>query len=330
MADLNCLTGFICARAACGSGLVSAPKSGLFVEDLPGISMESMAAVEPGKYVNVQTFIDEKMRTAGQMVSDRIRATLDEYVRARGPKEAGTVGTWDAEGTTIASSVNPRGLRITFGGGAMSMGSVSRIWLRSSTAVTGLVVTLRDGPETRTYTVDLEADVETELWLNYEARTKSVDITVAEDDFTPVTGSTKGTRYFSTCSTCGQLGRYATISGTGLLNGASTDELQGMRAEVVMLCSIDPVLCILLKRYRFAVLYQWGVLVLQEWLASPRTNYFTIHSRDWAAGTVELWEKVELPRALKAQNSTLAHFVSQLDPECLTCGSGAHYGYSHP
>lgn len=106
--------------------------------------------------------------------------------------------------------------------------------------------------------------------------------------------------------------------------------MYGIRPEVALLCSIDPVACVMLKRFRFAVLYQWGILVLEEWLASPRTNYFTIHSKEWAIGAIEQWNTVELPRYMKGPSEKLAHFVSNLDPDCLKCGSGAHYVTSHP
>mgnify|MGYP006883585363 CR=1 FL=1 len=120
------------------------------------------------------------------------------------------------------------------------------------------------------------------------------------------------------------------IAGGGLKDGVESIKLQGMTAEAVTMCSIEPVACVLLHRFKFAVLYQWGILALEEWIASSRTNYFTIHSKDWAVASMEKWQEVDLKTHMKAPTKALASYVAQLDPSCLECGSGNNFAYARP
>lgn len=326
--ELACMAGFITPRTVCAGGTYVKPKSGLHVEELPGISWAALAAVEPGKYLNAQTFIDEKLETAGKMIVDRIRATLSQYVEEAGPKEAGFIGTWSED--YLAGVATKVGVRVRTDGGAMLRSIISRVWIWSEDDIADLVVKVKDGPNECEWTVSVVGGEETEVWLNYQAKTVKVDVYVEDVRFKPRTGDAQGTAYFSNCTGCSSHGRYRGIAGGGLSGETESATLRGIKPEVVLICSIDPVVCILLKHFRFAVLWQFGCLVLQEWIASPRTNYFTIHSKEWAAATLEMWMTIELPRAMKDPTKYLAHFISQLDPGCLICGEGANYSHAHP
>lgn len=327
--DLLCLDGFITPRTVCAGETYVKPRSGLHIEDLPGFSCPALSAVEPGKFLDATVFTNEKMRIAGQMILDRMRNYLEPYVKERGPKEAGTIGTW-SEDAPLAGATTRRGVRVRVEGGPMVIPTVPRVWIKSSTTIADLVLKIKDGVTTTEQTVSVTADVETEVWLNYEGNAKTLDIYVEDVRFEPYTGSTEGTSYFASCSSCGGHGRYFGIAGGGLLGDTEVTALHGIRAEVVLLCSLDPVACVLLKRFRFAVLYQWGILVLEEWLATSRTNYFSIHSKDWARDTIDQWNTIELPRHMKTSAETLASFISQLDPDCLNCGTGASYTHGLP
>lgn len=326
--ELPCLKNFITFQSVNTGESYVPPTSKLHIEALPGVHRKSVSKIEPGKYANAQEFLDDKLNIAGLMILDRMRNYLEPYVQERGTKEAGTIGTW-SDDAALSGVAQPRGVRIKVQGGPLLVPLMSRVWIKSSQSTTGLQVKVKDGQQETTYSVDTVAGEEVELWIHLEARTKQVDVTITDVRFHPHTGSTKGTKYFSTCSTCAGHGLYQGIAGSGLLNGSETDALQGIRAEVVLMCSIDPVACILLKRYRFAVLYQTGILILQEWDASDRTNYFTLHSKEWAQTQAEQWNMVDLPRHMKTANEHLVAFIRNLDPSCLTCGNGPNYASAH-
>lgn len=332
--NLACLDGFITFRVVCPGGTYVKPKSGLHVEDLPGFSTASLAAVEPGKYLNAQTFVNEKMRVSGEMLMDQIRNHLEQYSVEGGPKEAGVIGTWSEDEETLDTTVDLQGVRVRVSGGQMMVVSVPRVWIRigNDEDVEDVTLYIRDGETVEERVVSLLGKgVENEIWLHYEAKGKQVDVYVEDERLVMYTGSTAGTKYFTTCSTCGGHARYKNIAGSGLEGKfAEVDALRGIRAEAVATCTIDGVACILLRKFRFAMLYQFGILALEEWLASPRTNYFTIHSKEWALDTLEKWSKFDLPRHMKTNIKTLAHYVSQLDPDCLDCGTGATYTNVHP
>lgn len=322
--ELPCLANWITFKYPCAGEEYVRPLSSLHWEDLPGFSTVSLAAVEPGKYLDAKTYAQEKLHTAGLMILDRLRNYLEPYVAERGPVESGHIGTF-TDASPLAGDAAKRGVRIRVDGGAMLVPLISKVWLKSSTAISDLVVKVKDGTQILEFPCSVEADVETEVWIHYEARSKSVDVYIEDVRFTPHTGSTEGTSYFTSCNDCSGHARYLHLAGGGLLDDTEGTALQGMRAEVTLVCSLLPVACVLLKRFKWAVLFQAGILILQEWGATSRTNYFSIHSKEWAVNTMEEWNTIELPRAFKTHASTLASYVSQIDPECLNCGTGASY-----
>lgn len=324
--ELPCLANWITFKYPCDGGDYVRPLSSLHWEDLPGFSTVSLAKVEPGKYLDAKTYAQEKLNTAGLMILDRLRNHLEPFVTERGPVESGYIGTF-TDASPLTGDATKRGVRIRVEGGAMLVPLVSKVWLRSSTTIADLVVKVKDADRIIEFPCSVVADVETEVWIHHEARSKTVDIYVEDVRFTPHTGSTEGTSYFTTCSDCSGHARYKHLAGGGLVGETEGTTLQGIRAEVTMVCSLLPVACVLLKRFKWAVLYQAGILILQEWGATPRTNYFSIHSKEWAVATMEEWNTIELPRAYKTHAGTLASYVSQIDPDCLECGTGASYGY---
>ncbi len=329
--NLSCLDQFFTFRVVCPGGTYVRPKSGLHIEDLPGFSTASLSAVEPGKYLNAQKFVDEKIRFSGELLIGSIKAHLEQYKIEGAPKEAGIIGTWD-ESVIATGTIQEQGLRLKVGGGPMMVISVPRVWIRVENDIADLVLYIREGEVIHERTVTVKGNgVLNEIYLHFEsAAEKTVDIYVADERFLPYSGSTAGTTYFTTCSTCGGHSRYKFIAGGGLLGKNEVEKLRGIRAEVVALCSVVPVACLLLRRFRMALLYMVGVQILHEWLGSPRTNYFAIHSKEWAVSTMEKWEKEDVPRNMKLEIKTLASLVGQLDPGCLECGVGPNYGYAHP
>jgi hypothetical protein len=329
--NLPCIDGFIVPRTLCPGVPVATPKSGLYVEDLPGFSTVSLAAVEPGKYLTAQAFIDEKMRAAGQMILDQLRVHLGQYVQEAQPRESGTVGSFDTN--TLAGAATKRGVQIRVDGGALTTPMVPRVWLKCEDDIADLVLKVSDGYTTIEHTISVVGGgVENEVWLNFEGRNKTVQVWVEDIRFKPFTGTAKGTKFFSSCTTCGHYyhSAYRFIAGGGWDGTTELTTLLGIRAEVVVMCSLEPIACILMKRFRWAVLYQFGALVLQEWLASSRVNYFSIHSKDWAAASLEKWESVDIPKHMKPHLKTLAAYVSQMDEHCIECGVGVVYAHSHP
>lgn len=327
--DLPCIKNFITFATVCQGETLIRPLSGLNIEQLPGLYRKSLAQINPGKYLNAQAFLDEKVITAGDMVITRMRNYLEEFVVERGTREAGTVGTFND--TALGASASPRGVRVKLNpsAGALMLPLIPRVWIKSNTTKAGVTVKVKDGARIVEYPVDLVAGEEVELWLHFEAQTKQVDITIEDDDVDVYGGSTTGTTYFADCNTCSRVGLYKEISGSGLLASAETDELQGIKAEVITVCSIMQAACMLLGRYKWAVLYQVGILICDEWDASDRANYFTLHSKEWARAQSEKWNMIDLPRHMKTSNNQLLALVRNLDPKCLECGTGPTMSAGH-
>lgn len=327
---MKCLTNFIVPRSGCEGVARTKPVSGLYVEDLSGITMAALVGTDAGKYIDAQTYIDEKMRFAAELLMERVKLHLEKWMQDRGILEAGTLGRWANPSVSLAPVLLDRGLRIEATGGPMATLNVTRVWIASKVSVDNLQVVLTDGSKTETYTIDVQAEVPYELWLNYEAETRRVDVTITDDRFEPMSGTVVPMWTYSDCDTCPKGGLYKHLRGRGLYDGTETDVLQGVVGEAMVDCRLSAIGCLLMRRMRLPLLYQWGILVLEEWLASSRANYFTIHSKEWAAWQVEQWKTVDMPRLMKSSLEPLAAFIRGVDPGCFTCGSGAKYANTHP
>lgn len=327
---MNCSDGFITMRTVCAGQPVRQPKSGLFIEDLAGINCANLASVEPGVYLNAQEFLAQKVAVSCDIVLQDLREIVEPFVKERSALEAGTVGEFASPASPLTGSASQRGLRLRINAGRLSRLLVDRIWIRSASAVE-TVVKVKDGDKVTEFPVSLEAGKENELWLHYQADQKQVDIVIEDAAYQPHSGTTIATKYFSTCTTChGGGAMYTYLSGSALLAGAETDTLQGIVAECSLVCDIELAACMMLKKVKWPVLIQTGIQILQELVASGRMNYWTIHSKDWAKEQIEFWHRVEYKRMFKHHAAGMAAFLSNLDPHCLTCGTGTVYTYAHP
>lgn len=323
---MECAENFIVCRNACSGVDPVTPTSGLYADDLPGISTISLANIEPGKYASAAAMVQQKVAIAVKKVGDRVKEVLAQYLEENATVEAGEVGTFNSD--VLAGTADARGLRIGLDGTQLMHLLIPRIYVKAA-ASGEFEVLLKDGPEERTFTVNCVANEVAMLDVHYLAKTKQVDITITDAAFKAVSGTTFNTRYFATCVACGRNCKYRHISGVGLLKGEEVDAVQGIGAQVVVTCAFERALCMLLQRLRWAVLYQFGVEVLDEWLATSRMNYMGIHGKEWAEAKRPEWmQEVEIK--LEQQAPHLATLIEKLSPECTRCGRGLSYGYALP
>lgn len=323
---MECAENFIVCRNTCSGVDPVTPTSGLYADDLPGISTLSLANIEPGKYATAAAMVQEKVALAVKKVADRVKEVLAQYLEESATVEAGEVGTLN--GDPIDASPNARGLRVSLDGTQLMHLLIPRLYVKAA-ASGEFEVLLKDGANERTYSVQCTANQVAMLDIHYLAQTKQVDITITDPLFQPVSGTTFDTRYFSTCVACGRPCKYRHIAGVGLLKDAEVDVAQGIGAQVVVTCAFDRALCMLLRRLRWAVLYQFGVEVLDEWLATSRMNYMGIHGKEWAAEKRPEWQN-EVEVKLEQQAPHLATLIEKLSPECTRCGRGLTLGYAVP
>ena len=326
---MDCHKDFIAFRTTCAGVGAVAPKSKLFFEDLPGISCAGLAAIEPGKYNSARVMAEEKLRVACEHVLSRAEEALEPYIKARIELEAGEIGSFIG-GAYAAGSALQRGVRLKMEGGILMRMLIPAIFLQAEEAVADLEVLVIDGEEEHSFTTNIEAGELTVLDLHLEVKSKTVDVVIADDRFKPMVGSTSSTRYYTaSCTKCTNTAKYQYLSGVGVSDGYEDEAAYGIAVQVIATCSIEPALCMMLQKLRWAVLYQWGVEVLEEHIATGRMNFLGIHGKEWAAEKLPEWQD-KVSEHLKSAAPGLRTFVTKLTPQCVSCGTGITMGYAHP
>jgi hypothetical protein len=327
---MECYTNFIVPRTTCNGLNTVKPTSLLYVDDLPGFSTIALANIEPGKYGTAATMIEEKLRVACEKVMEEVGHSVSLYVREKAPMEAGRIGEEISDPTNTDSTVEaPLGTRIKLdnGSGILLKLGIPRIWFLCKGDQEGVTITVKDGLLTTTYTMDA-VDGLNEFGLEYVSRTNVVDITVTHPDglsmypFTMV-----NSKYYASCASCTHGVKYKYMLGLGLNNGQEDDEEGYVSVEVQAVCVFGAAQCLLLREYRWAILYQFGIECLEEWTITGRMNFLGIHGKPWAEQKKVEWAAIVEKHLEKKANKT-ANFLARLTPQCVKCGTGVTYGYA--
>lgn len=328
---MNCLKNFIGMRQACAGGHAPAPRSGMYIEDYPGITRTALQAIEPGVWLNAQAFLDAMVASAWtNVVEVDARAAIEDYIVPAEALEVGRVGVFSE--STLPPVGTRRGLRIRKNAGSLSKLLISSVTVRADLAGT-FALTITDGTTPATFDVVISADRvghDVTEWVHYETAAASVDITITDAGFVPYTGSTQQTRHFSSCRGCDNgVSTYAAISGRGLTAAGETDAVQGISANVALTCDIAPAVCLLATRLKVPIFYATVMQILRNWEATPRMNFYAQHKAEWLEREWHRLSEERYPQAWDLHAKGLARFASQLDPLCVDCGTGTRLVYGN-
>ena len=274
-------------------GLV--PKSGLFLESLPGLSLNKMANTashESGAQMIArlsglaygQTFDDalERMNCTGalKMIAVTIPPLLAGamFADTYAPVEKGLVVTkYNANYQSLST------FRIT------------KIHLLANDTVAGKVVAILDGPKRVEFIVSIVAgipyvldvvDPNTGTPFYMVEHPESFSVVWDTSDIRPAAFSWANTgNNLGGCGGCG--GSRQSVSGQ---DWYWLSEANGIAVDMAYVCDYSRAAAVISHDLRWAILYRLGVLVCEEMMASDRINYFVNNSKDWAAGQMEKWE----------------------------------------
>lgn len=325
-----CLNNFFGIRQACAGGVTPLPRSGMYIESHPGLTKKALQAIEPGIFLNAQAFLNEMVQDAARtVITVDMRAALEPYVRTVEELEFGTVGTFTAD--LLSNTPAPRGLRVRKNAGAMGKLLISRVWVAYDTAGT-YTVTITDGIRTETHEVTVATPSErVGLFVHFETDQDRVDMTIdAGAGKKPLTGDISKIAEFASasCDSCSSRSTYRTLSARGLYAGSETDAVQGIAADVAIVCGLEAAVCLMAMRLKVPLFMATVMKILENWEATSRLNFYAQHKQEWVAAEYERIANHAYPQAWDLHSKGMARYLEQLDPLCVTCGTGTGYGYS--
>lgn len=327
---MECANGFIGIRQACASAGMDAPSSGLFIEDLEGISVASLEGVNTGKWDDAVDLVNQKTIHAARLVTEELRSYISPTFREELVLETGFGGKFDTEGYT-ALDPGDYGLRASMVNNNLRELRLEEIFLLFE-ADFSKAITITDGEISKTINSELaviaKAGVQARIPIDFVSSTGQIDVIYEGSGTSPANGSTSSTQFLRDCKPCGSTG-FENFTVKGHANLVEDDNLYGIRGRFAIDCSMEKALCLSISRLKMPILYRLGIELLKEWEASDRMNWLTIHGRDWALDKRAEWEEITYPNLMKQLSSGVAHWLKRVDKNCLKCG-GTTYGYTHP
>lgn len=314
----ECYSDFITVKQACDPVV---PKSGLYIENLPGISVQSAARIATAKHQSAVDMIADKVIFAIQFLESEVQERM-MYLGYNMPSVPNVREFCGLDKkTTIASAPLQRGLRIQRNNtlAPFSMTYIETIYIKTDTTKTA-TVEIQDklGTVLQSYTASTLANELTEI---------NADFSTSVNDIRVVMDNTDVQVYKSKCdngSCCHHLAskkkwRFYNVVGW---DGVRCDtKAYGLGVKAGIRCDLRELMCYLLPYIKYAVLYKAGSMILQELLASDRLNTVIVANKEWAAETIPQWDAIVMEK-LDAVIPAALKQLKKRDMYCITCKEG--------
>lgn len=313
MSNLACYDNYIGVRGEQGA---AAPRSGLYIEDVPGVDVKRMANIASDS--TGVGLIKKCIREACDQVTEEAlnyRNGKAQPIQV-GINYTGATYTQSKYTDNLLQAYNgERGLLVELRRPDFYQFSslvVKRIYLKAGQDVSGVIVKIKEGDKvTSLDPVDLLKDeVLTIDEINYKSGNRKIEIVT---DQTGIRFYQAYTPAYSGCQSCGgNRNRY--IQDT--ISQLYVDGGFGVSADVALECDLDRIKCGILPYLRYAVRYKAVMLLALEGKFTDRLNFYAA-SMDFDEFYGYMDEKYE--EAIERQIPSLRHLLKPLDHNCFKC-----------
>lgn len=321
---MECLKNYIGIARSCSE---QSPTSNLFMEDLEGISIKSLASVESGKYLTAQRIIDEKMRVVGNKILDELSNLIGDISIDQSVSEVISHGFKD---NFDVNSSGGCGFVIDKKPTVFTNLYLARVYFKSHTAVSDLTLTVTDGYNVKTFSVTAGADEEILVETNYSTTNPSITVSFPADSPSQTVNP-----YLSDCASfnrfdcnsnacCGYDSKYLRVRATYGVD--FSNKFYGIRPDVQLVCDREKMVCLISKRNKMMFLYALGVEIAEEAIASDRINIFTTNNKDWWKERAQIWS-AKFNESWDVNSGGIRKMLTTADNSCFTCtGMKMNYG----
>ena len=310
-----CYENQVTSRQACP---YIAPKSGRHIEDLPGLGMQAAAQIAEEKTVSGTDLIWDKNILAIQLLETQIQQRLSYWGYMLPTMQFTREFCSFSTSNTNAPAALERGLRITQNNTSSPYSCVyiETIYVKTKTAInTDIFIKDKIGNILNTINVTIPANVLTPIAAN---------LCIYENEVFVVMDDTLIETYKADCfngSCCGadRASKFFSISGW---NGQNCGrEGYGLSVKAGIKCNISALMCDVLPLIPNALLYQTGIEIVEELMASSRLSIVTLSEQDWAEGVKQSWEQ-KVSDELDVITPTFLEQLKIKDTHCVTCKKG--------
>jgi len=288
------------------------PKSGYYIESLPGLSLENISDITPENQTTTE-LVNNMVYFAANIVEKQITG----YLSGQGfdLNKRGTIQTYCSVSSKVSTPVSlKKGIRISRAG---IKSSQARLYIESlkvksqTTGTTTIEVLDLDDNVLYTKTVTLNANVETTVPIQAEFKEEVIFLVVNASTVTLYEYNCQGQG-----GCCGKNIRSSDISVIGW-DGVQPSYIGFVGACISLNCTDFEIICNWIDRLKLAILYRAGALLLQEWIAPSSRINFIKNSKEWAEATIPIWENQSID-FVKAELRNIENIV-KYDKYCFYC-----------
>lgn len=330
MINLNCIgTNYIGIRGDCDS---SEPTSGLYINDLPGMSLKLASSLADEQQVTGVQLIRDFEKQAVRMVWNDIQAKLAKTIILKRVTDQFVTGYYDYDTpdylAPVAAEVGLQLKKLDYD--PYTGIRINYVEVRANTTASGQTLKIIEGANTTSYTFDIQAGIPVRVYTNYASAGGEirivVDATALELEDVNVGGGNNTSCINDHCCRFGECADVWGWDGT-----KETSQSYGIIANISCECSQEQILCAYSDMIAPAVQMKLAILIMLERLASSRVNYLVQNNDESARemllawnGGVNLHSGIETPSAywrLVGQiAASIKASITNQNSACVSCG----------
>lgn len=299
------------------------PESGLFINDIPGITLKSASAIANEEQKTGYELLRSIIHRATTLTFNDFVNQISSEFSFNAVAEIRKIKYFDD--SVLPVYAGDRGLVLKRWRSELAQIYVGEIYIKCANAGS-VTVKIIDGTETKSYTTTIEANVEKSIRVDYLAESEQIKIVM--DDSSNQVYSGQILKSWTGCGGCN------VSSGDGFYmtgwNGISEEpKYFGIGVFASVRCNEENVICQLLKRMSFIMLYRSAMLYYEELLTTSRLNSITIFTRDNAQKYLEMYTE-KYDKAYADFTPVIKQMLKQTKGECITCNPSIKYANTIP
>lgn len=306
----NCFDNFIGIKCLSQT----APKSGLYIDDLQGINLRFAADVADSGYISGTAMVENKINIATQIVMDEIARFAMPYFRMNSLIDEILAGEYQNGITTAAPLM--RGVRITTRESRLIRIRVQSVEIRiQETNFTG-TIEIVDGPNSASFPFTTDANGRAQVFPNYLSSTAEIYVLSDNTNINPQKTKIKGS-----CNCSSKKSQF--MIANGWTGSTTSSDSFGLVVQAVAECDQNQIACMLSQKLRFPIWYRAGIEIVTEALTSDRLNSVTLLDKEKCQFLLDLFGQ-EYDKTMKSAMEQLPDFFSRLDDICVVCNQSRY------
>lgn len=300
----SCLENYIGVRC-----LTTNPKSGLWINDLPGINLRYAADIVDSDGNSGLQFLKEKVDFATMLVLQELSGAVLPYFRINSIMDQIKIGEWRS--TFLAPANQFRGIKLKANKSRLLRIRVNAVRVKIQQTNFSGNIKIDNGNDFVLYPFTTDANGEAEIFPNYLSDT--TDVWVLMDN----TGiNVNNTEVKTGCGCSTKSSKY--ITGNGWNGTGLSNTTYGIQVEAVAECSFDEFGCLIMSKLPFVILYRAGIEIVKEAITTDRLNSITLLDSEKADFLINDFTN-EYNKHVKNLVDSLPELFKRMDDCCISC-----------